>query len=70
MRMTPNPLSHPTRPMKDLLPMTGSNHECRSADGQCFKAGDERVNEQPGLTTFHTMLVREHNDTRGRGVGV
>ena len=62
MRMTPNPLSHPSRPMKDLLPMTSNNQECRSADGQCFKAGDERVNEQPGLTTFHTVLVREHND--------
>ena len=61
MRMSPNTLSHPGRPMKDLLPMTGNNHECRSADGQCFLAGDERVNEQPGLTTFHTTMVREHN---------
>jgi len=42
--------------------MTANNHECRSTDGLCFLAGDERVNEQPGLTTFHTLLVREHND--------
>ena len=62
LRMTNNPASHPARPMKDLLPMTGNNHECRSGDGQCFLAGDERVNEQPGLTSFHTLMLREHND--------
>ena len=26
-----------------------------------FSTGDSRANEQPGLTAFHTVWVREHN---------
>ena len=62
----PGPSSHllvmsDNKPRKELLPMTDDNPECGSPDGQCFMAGDERVNEHPGLTMIHTLLAREHN---------
>jgi len=55
-------LSHPLGPnFKSLLPRHATNHECKSPSKLCFNAGDDRVNEQPGLTSLHTLLVREHN---------
>jgi len=66
LKMTTNPASHPHSPRKDLLPMTPHKPECRAKDKMCFEAGDERVNEQPGLTMMHTLMVREHNDVAAR----
>ncbi|XP_037781146.1 peroxidase-like protein 3 [Penaeus monodon] len=45
-----------------LLPVT----ECEGGEGgatggECFMAGDVRVNEQPALTSMHTLWVRAHN---------
>jgi hypothetical protein len=55
-------LSHPLGShFRKILPRHATNHECRSNSKLFFNAGDDRVSEQPGLTTLHTLLVREHN---------
>ncbi|RZF47556.1 hypothetical protein LSTR_LSTR009092 [Laodelphax striatellus] len=51
---------HPTRG-KPLLPQIAAHPECRSPSRVCFRAGDERASEQPGLTALHTIYMREHN---------
>lgn len=38
-----------------------SLNEAEQRRFKCFLAGDVRVNEQPGLTMIHNLLVREHN---------
>lgn len=48
-----------------LLPHDKENEECirpgDEDDKHCGKGGDVRAAEQPGLTSLHTMFVREHN---------
>ncbi|XP_022798435.1 peroxidasin homolog [Stylophora pistillata] len=51
-------------PLGDLLPaQTDPEIPCVSRDPNrpCFIAGDERVNENQGLMSVHTLFVREHN---------
>ena len=50
-----------TSSVADSLLETGNGGECQLGAGHCFKSGDRRVNEQPGLTLYHVVWVREHN---------
>ena len=42
-----------------MPPATGG--ECAIDHHDCFKSGDQRTNEQPGLAAYHTIWMREHN---------
>ncbi|XP_077547271.1 salivary peroxidase/catechol oxidase-like [Haemaphysalis longicornis] len=50
---------------EELLPQSfrPESDRCSSLEtGEiCFRAGDERVNEHPALTSMHTVWLRQHN---------
>ncbi|VVC36103.1 Hypothetical protein CINCED_3A021410 [Cinara cedri] len=52
---------HPIPSRKDLMPQSNVHPECKSSSGYCFIGGDGRVSEQAGLTSIHTIFMREHN---------
>jgi len=55
-----NTTLHPVQG-KALLPQESGHPECKARSGRCFKAGDTRSSEQPGLAVVHTIWMREHN---------
>lgn len=50
---------------RPLLPPREDDEEalCQggAVDASCFKAGDGRVNEHPGLVAMHIIWLRKHN---------
>jgi len=61
MKTSRHPLGSINDLYKDLPPLSSEGAECISLSGQCFVAGDSRINEHPGLIVMHTVLLREHN---------
>ncbi|MPC52736.1 Peroxidasin [Portunus trituberculatus] len=56
-----NPL--PREGARPFLPREECEH---SQDSVCYIAGDERVNEQPALTSMHTLWLRVHQMTASK----
>ena len=46
----------------ELLSPDQNGLDCRDVSGKkCFRSGDVRVNEHPGIAAMHTLWVRQHN---------
>uniref|UniRef100_T1IV55 Uncharacterized protein n=1 Tax=Strigamia maritima TaxID=126957 RepID=T1IV55_STRMM len=43
----------------EFPPIGPYDKECRTP--MCYKAGDKRVNQHPGMVAMHTIWLREHN---------
>ena len=48
------------RTPENLMP-SATEGECAIDLDLCFKSGDKRLNEHPGLTLYHMIWMREHN---------
>ncbi|KAL3886201.1 hypothetical protein ACJMK2_026210 [Sinanodonta woodiana] len=46
---------------KDPFNRNNCNLPNNDPNVQCFRAGDDRVNQQPALISLHTIFMREHN---------
>lgn len=48
---------------RPLLPPDSKDELCRggAVSTDCFKSGDARVNEHPGLVAAHIVWLRQHN---------
>ncbi|XP_070206507.1 salivary peroxidase/catechol oxidase-like [Littorina saxatilis] len=55
--------SHLLRTTTDNFPPHNGLNDCvqRNSKDICFLAGDDRVNENPGLSLLHTIFMRYHN---------
>ena len=63
MAVTPHPHNSYHRYLKPLPPQDDFVPLCRDVNQtvQCFKAGDERINENVGLGMIHVVWLRQHN---------
>jgi peroxidase len=48
-------------PPKNTMGLPNANPNRLLPNDQLFVCGDERSNENPGLTVLHTLFIREHN---------